>query len=449
MSTSIIVILLVIIALLVVSLAIGGPVSTSIGFTAVIATLLFLSKGDLLFMGSTLYQNATSGDLIMMPMFIMMAEFMAIGGIAEDLYYVMAKLTRRIKGGLAVATTLACTIFAALSGSSPATAATIGKVSLKSMAKRGYREDFAVGTVSGGGTLGIMIPPSITLVMYGILTKTSIVNLLMAGLVPGLLLSVLMCVVNLVRVRINPALIGEDKQGNKLPGIEYEQEKFDTTFWQDLKMAGPAILLILFILFCMYTGAATANECAGIGMVCAMIICLAKKKLTVEKFKHTLIQGIKASGMMILLLSAAAMLSQVIAKAGIATAMATAITDYGINKWIIMIALFAMWYLLGMIMNPTAMVTLTIPFVFEPLMQLGFNPYWLGIVSTLCVEVAMISPPVGNNLFILKQTCDVDIGTVYKGSLPYVGILTLGLVIFCLFPQITTFMVDLMARMAG
>jgi tripartite ATP-independent transporter DctM subunit len=439
-------VLAVIIVLLVVTLAIGGPVSTSIGFTAVVVTMLFLTKGDLTFLGSVLYQNSVSGDLIMMPMFIMMAEFMAVGGIAEDLYYVFAKLTRRIKGGLAVATTLACTIFAALSGSSPATAATIGKVSLKSMAKRGYREDFAVGTVAGGGTLGIMIPPSITLVMYGILTKTSIVGLLMAGLVPGLLLSFLMCVVNLIRVRVNPALIGETRDGKKLAGAAYEEEKFDTTFWQDLKMAGPALLLILFILVCMYTGAATANECAGIGCVCAMLIALFKKKLDKDKFLHILVQGIKASGMMILLLSAAAMLSQVIAKVGIATAMAKAITDYGINKWVIMILLFAMWYLLGMIMNPTAMVTLTIPFVFQPLMELGFNAYWLGIVSTLCVEVAMISPPVGNNLFILKQTCDVDIGTVYKGALPYVGILTLGLIIFCVCPQITTFAVDLMMR---
>jgi tripartite ATP-independent transporter DctM subunit len=314
------------------------------------------------------------------------------------------------------------------------------------MAKRGYREDFAVGTVAGGGTLGIMIPPSITLVMYGILTKTSIVGLLMAGLVPGLLLSFLMCVVNLIRVRVNPALIGETRDGKKLAGAAYEEEKFDTTFWQDLKMAGPALLLIIFILVCMYTGAATANECAGIGCVCAMLIALFKKKLDKDKFLHILVQGIKASGMMILLLSAAAMLSQVIAKVGIATAMAKAITDYGINKWVIMILLFAMWYLLGMIMNPTAMVTLTIPFVFQPLMELGFNAYWLGIVSTLCVEVAMISPPVGNNLFILKQTCDVDIGTVYKGALPYVGILTLGLIIFCVCPQITTFVVDLMMR---
>lgn len=441
---SIIWVLVVIFALLIITLAIGGPVSTSIGFTAVVVTLLFLSSGDLTFLGGILYQNAVSGDLIMMPMFIMMAEFMAIGGIAEDLYYVFAKMTRRVKGGLAVATTLACTLFAALSGSSPATAATIGKVSLKSMSKRGYRKDFAVGTVAGGGTLGIMIPPSITLVMYGILTKTSIVGLLMAGLVPGLLLSALMCIMNLIRVRINPSLIGETRDGKKLANVEYEEEKFDTTVWQDIKMAGPALLLIAFMLVCMYTGAATANECAGIGAVCALLISLCKKKLTWEKFLNILVRGIKSSGMMILLLSSAAMLSHVISKVGIATAMAKAITDYGINKWVIMILLFALWYLLGMIMNPTAMVTLTIPFVFTPLMELGFNPYWLGIVSTLCVEVAMVSPPVGNNLFILKQTCDVDIGTVYKGALPYVGILTIGLILFCIFPGITTFVVNLM-----
>lgn len=437
-------ILIVIFLLLIACLAIGGPVSTSIGFTAVLASMLFLTKGDVLYLGSVLYQNATSGDLIMMPMFIMMAEFMAIGGIAEDLYYVFAKLLRRVRGGLAVATTLACTLFAALSGSSPATAATIGKVSLEQMAKRGYREDFAVGTVAGGGTLGIMIPPSITLVMYGILTKTTIVGLLMAGLIPGLMLSAIMCISNLVRVKINPALIGENKDHTKINPDLVIKEEYNTTVWQDIKMSAPAIILIAFLLICMYTGAATANECAGIGCICSMLICFGKKKLTWPKFKKAMINGIKSSGMMILLLSSAGMLSQVIGKAGIATALAQAIANSHLNRWIIMILMFAVWYLLGMIMNPTAMVTLTIPFVFEPLMSLGFSPIWLGIVSTLCVEVAMISPPVGNNLFILKQTCNVDIGTVYKGSVPYVGILTIGLVIFCLVPGVTTLLPRLM-----
>jgi len=169
--------LLIILIILLVSIAIGGPIATTLGFTASIATLLFLSSGHLSFLGTKMYSNAISADNVIVPLFIMMAEFMAKGGIAEDLFYVMAKLTRKVKGGLAVATTLSCTIFAALCGSSPATAATIGKVSLDAMRKRGYRDDFSLGTIAGGGTLGIMIPPSITLVMYGILTQTSILKL--------------------------------------------------------------------------------------------------------------------------------------------------------------------------------------------------------------------------------------------------------------------------------
>lgn len=439
--------LLIILVILLISIAIGGPIATTLGFTASIATLLFLSSGHLSYLGTTMYSNAIKPDNVIVPLFIMMAEFMAKGGIAEDLYYVFAKYLRKIKGGLAVATTLACTVFAALCGSSPATAATIGKVSLEAMRKRGYRDDFAIGTVAGGGTLGIMIPPSITLVMYGILTQTSILSLLMAGILPGLLLSFLMCGSSIVRAHFNPALIGQQKRVKGQPREkEVIYEEYNTTFLQDLLKAGPALILIAVIIYGMYSGAATATECAGLGAICAFLLVLCRGKLTKKEFFRAIEATVKSSSMMILMLSAALMLTNVIARLGIATALAEMCTNSGLSPWLVMILLFVLWYFLGCIMSPTAMVTLTIPFVFQPLTQMGFDPIWLGIVSTLCVEVGMISPPVGNNLFILKQTCGLDMGTIIKGSIPQIIVLTLGLVILCIFPQIATFIPNLMMK---
>ena len=438
--------LLIILVILLLSIAIGGPIATTLGFTASMATLLFLSTGHLSYLGTRMYANAISPDNVIVPLFIMMAEFMAKGGIAEDIYYVMAKLTRRLKGGLAVATTLACTIFAALCGSSPATAATIGKVSLEAMKKRGYREDFAIGTVAGGGTLGIMIPHSITLVMYGILTQTSILSLLMAGILPGLLLAFLMCAYSIVRANVQPEIVGQQKRVAGQPRQQVEYEKYDTTFGQDFLKAGPALILIAVIIYGMYSGAATATECAGLGAVVAFLLVLFKKKMTKKVFFDSMSATVKSSSMMILMLTAALMLTNVIARLGIATALAELVTGMHVNRWVVMALLFVLWYFLGCIMSPTAMVTLTIPFIFEPLMQLGFNPIWLGIVSTLCVEVGMITPPVGNNLFILKQTTGLDIGTIIKGALPQIAVLTLGLIILCLFPGIATFIPNLMAK---
>jgi len=173
---------------------------------------------------------------------------------------------------------------------------------------------------------------------------------------------------------------------------------------------------------------------------------LFKKKMTKKFFFDSMSATVKSSSMMILMLTAALMLTNVIARLGIATALAELVTALNVNRWVVMALLFVLWYFLGCIMSPTAMVTLTIPFIFEPLMQLGFNPIWLGIVSRLCVEVGMITPPVGNNLFILKQTTGLDIGTIIKGALPQIAVLTLGLIILCLFPGIATFIPNLMAK---
>lgn len=450
-----------IIVILLIAIFIGTPVATAIGFTGVAALLLFMGPNFLSQFGIIAYEQGISMNQLIAPLFILMAEFLARGGIAEDLYRVLNKYLHKLKGGLALSTTIACTIFAALCGSSPATAASIGRISVGSMTKRGYDPAFAIGTVAGGGTLGIMIPPSITFVTYGILTETSIAKLLMAGLLPGIMLSALMCVSIVIRVRRNPTLIGDTKKAVAAAKAQHEarmaaeaarpatveiDESLEkkTTVWQDLKLAVPAFVLIIVVLGAMYTGIATATESAGLGAVGAFIILILQGRMKLPIFTEAMKATARTSAMIIFLLIGGFCLSYVISYLGLAQSLASIIASTGLNRWVIMILLYVLWFVLGCLMDPGSMVILTIPFVFETLTSLGFDPIWIGVVSTLCVEIGMITPPVGLNLFILRSSTDVPMTQIIKGALPYVLVLAIGLVILNIFPGIALFLPSLM-----
>lgn len=446
------------IIILLISIFIGAPVSCAIGFTGVLCMLVYMGPNFLSQFGTIAYQQGTSINQLVCPLFILMSEFLARGGIAEDLYAVLNKYLRRFKGGLALSTTIACTVFAALCGSSPATAASIGRISVGSMTKRGYDPGFAVGTVAGGGTLGIMIPPSITFVTYGILTETSIAKLLMAGLLPGIMLSLLMCISIVIRVHINPALAGEIKGKVKaavaaqelaqaaeenIPETDENPEE-STTLWQDLKLAIPAIVLILIVLGSMYTGLATPTESAGFGAIGAFLIVVIQGRMKWDLYKGAMKAAARTGCMIIFLLIGGFCLSYVISYLGIAQKLASTIAAAGVNRWTMMILLFVLWFVLGCLMDPGSMVILTIPFVFQTLTAMGFDPIWIGVVSTLCVEIGMITPPVGLNLFILRSSTGVEMSQIIKGALPYVAVLIIGLVILCIFPQIALLLPSLM-----
>lgn len=449
--------LICIILILLIAIFIGTPVFGAIGFTALAAMLMFIGGNFVTQFGTIAYNQGTSMNQLIVPLFILMAELLARGGIAEDLYAVLNKYLRHIKGGLALSATIACTIFAALCGSSPATAASIGRISVGSMTKRGYDKGFAVGTVAGGGTLGIMIPPSITFVTYGILTETSISKLLMAGLIPGIMLSALMCIAILIRVHFNPNLIGESKKviqdakqkidaeisiEDNAPLVEESEPK--TTILQDLLLAIPAILLIIIVLGAMYTGFATPTESAGFGAIGAIVILLIQRKMSWSVFKGSMEATARTSAMILFLLIGGFCLSYVISYLGIAQALAATIVATGLNRWVIMILLYILWFILGCLMDPGSMVILTVPFVFETLVSLGFDPIWIGVVSTLCVEIGMITPPVGLNLFILRSATGVEMTAIIRGAIPYVIVLLIGLVILNVFPQIALFLPFLM-----
>ena len=463
------VILIIIFAIMLAAMFLGTPVFTAMGFTAVIGMLIWMGPQRIAQFGVIAYTQGTSFNQVIAPMFIMMSEFLSSGGIAEDIYAVLNRAVGRIRGGLAISTTLACTIFAALCGSSPATAASIGRISIQEMEKRGYDPGFAVGTVAAGGTLGIMIPPSITFCLYGIITETSIVQLFMAGLLPGIFLSLLLIVSILLRGTIRPSLVGaagkkagkgskdmdpdpareiiEDavRQAQEENGIKTDDEpelmkKKEPTFLTIL----PALVLIVIVLGSIYTGLATPLEAAGYGVIGSILIVTFQHRMTRKLFSACMLNTARTGTMMIFLMICGFTMTFVISYLGISQTIATALATSGLGKIGLLILMYVLWFVLGCLMDPASMLILTVPFLFQTLTEFGFHPLWIGVVSVLAAQIAMITPPVGMNLFVLKANSDVPMSKITMGCIPYVIIMLIGLAVLTIFPQISTFLPGLL-----
>ncbi|MDR1028400.1 MAG: TRAP transporter large permease [Clostridiales Family XIII bacterium] len=440
-----------IVAVLLIAMFCGAPVQASLGFAALVGILGFMGETHIVRFGAVAFTQATSANQMIAPLFILMAEFLARGGIAADIYDVISHALKRIKGGLALATTLASTVFAALCGSSVATAATLGRISIGSMIAKGYRKDFATGVVAAGGTLGIMIPPSMTFVLYGIITETSIAKLLIAGILPGIMLSAMFCISIIIRCKINPSLYDgseaeknreEDEKNETLNEMVTTAKRAEAEGFSRRKILTtiPAGILIAIVLITLYTGVATPTESAGYGAVGALIIVIALRRLTFTLMKDTVAAAVRTTCMMLFMAIMGLTLSYVVSYLGIAQGLATLIVETGTGRWTVMILLFILWLILGCLMDPGSMVVLTIPFVFSTLNELGFDPIWVGVCACLMTEVGMITPPVGLNLFVIGNVTGVKLAQVIRGSFPFVVVLLLGLVILCFFPQIALYL---------
>ena len=421
---------IVLVVILFVALFIGTPVSYALGLTASVVMVLFMGPSHFIQLSNTLYNYTSSSNLLVIPMFVLMAELLAQGNIAADIFNVLNRWTRKIRGGLAISATLASTVFAALCGSSPATAAVIGRISISEMQKNGYDESLATGSVAAGGTLGIMIPPSIAFVTYGILTETSISKLLMAGLLPGLMIALILCLFIFIRGLIKPSAVGYSKEKIK------QLDKAGTSNVKEALQVLPALILIILVLCIIYFGIGTPNEAAGIGCIGAFIILLIQKRMNKKVLKATITNAVKTTVMIVMLTACGMCLSYVVSFLGIPQMLAQTIGSSGLNKWIVFILLVIMWLILGCLMDPSSMIVLTIPFIFPTLMALGFDPIWVGVVATLAIEIGMITPPVGMNLFVIKSVSTVPMIKIIKGSLPFIVVLIICLIILCFIPQI-------------
>lgn len=417
---------------LIIILFIGTPISLGLGFIGMSGILIFLSPNLLSQLSLITFTQASSITTLMIPLFILMAELLANSGVASDMFDTIARKLHKIPGNLGISSIIASAIFSAVCGSAPATAATIGTISVPSMINKGYDPKLAAGLQVAGGTLGIMIPPSITFIMYGIITETSIVKMFMAGILPGLLLAVLLIIYLLVGIKLKPNWIDESK------AIKFENENTTFSKWHDFVSVGPIIILILVVLGLLYTGVVTATEDAAIGAIGAFLIVVLRKKASKECMIKTMLNTTKNSCMILFLMFGGLVFAFFLSAYGLPQELAAFVINLSPNRWITYIAVMIVLLILGCFLEPVGILMITMPFIFPTLMSMGFDPVWLGITVTVACMIGMITPPVGMNLFVLKGAVKgLTLEVVIKGATPMLIVMLIGLIILSIFPGIS------------
>ncbi|SPJ24574.1 TRAP transporter large permease [Palleronia abyssalis] len=428
-------ILLTIICILGVGLGIGLYVSVTIGFTALGVGLIFSDRPVWDALSYLPYNAVTTVTLLALPLFILMGELLLRSGITERMYDTVSKWLNWLPGGLLHTNIVASGLFACVSGSSPATAATIGGVAIPYMSKRGYDQRMMLGSIAGGGTLGILIPPSIVMIVYAVLAGESIGQLYIAGVVPGLILLGLCLGVILIAARVRPALAPKEA----------------STSWAE-KLAGlvwllPILGLIVAVLGSIYAGVATPTEAAAFGVTGALIIAAMTGRLSLSMLRETLLATAATTSMIMLILVGAFLLQFVMAFLGLPVAMARAIAAWDLSTLQIVLACCVIYLVLGMFMESLSMIVITIPVLIPVLDSAGVDLLWFGIVVVMLVEASMITPPVGLNLFIIlglarrNELNDVGFKDVFLGVLPFFGALIVTLILVLIFPDLVFLLV--------
>ena len=384
-------------------------------------------------LGSAVWGSLASWTLAALPLFIWMGEILFRTRLSEDMFKGLAPWVQRLPGRLMHVNVIGCGIFAAVSGSSAATAATIGKMSLPALTQRGYHVPMAIGSLAGAGTLGLLIPPSIVMIVYGVAAEVSIVRLFIAGLIPGLMLMALFSGYIAVWSLLNPRLTPPPD-----PPMPFREK---------LRASGqlfPVMLLIGFVMGSIYFGWATATEAAVFGVVGALALSAWGRTLTWTSFTDSLMGAVRLSCMINLILAGAAFLTKAMAYSGIPAAMATWVGSQGFSPVTIIVVLTLIYLVLGCFIDGISMIVLTASVVLPIIAATGFDLIWFGIFIVLVVELAQITPPVGFNLFVLQGLTGKNILTVTRNTLPFFLLLVVAVALVTLFPAIVTFLPNTM-----
>ncbi|MFW2367264.1 MAG: TRAP transporter large permease [Desulforhopalus sp.] len=378
------------------------------------------------------FSTLSNQNLSVIPLFILMGAFAFTAGISEDLYRAVHKWLGHFRGGLAMATVAACACFAAISGSSLATAATLGKVAMPEMVKYKYDKALATGAIAAGGSIGILIPPSVILIIYGIITEQSIGKLFLAGFIPGLLEAVFYIITIMIITRFNPAL------GPPGPRATMNEKlKSLLTIWE-------VVVLFVVVIGGIYLGVFTPTEAAGVGAFGTFCFVIIRKKLTWESFKSSLMQTSKTTGMLFMVVMGAMILGYFFSVSRLPFELATWVGGLTVNRYVVLVMILLAVGLLGCLMDSMAIVLLTVP-VFYPLIQnLGFDPIWFGILVVRVTEMGLITPPVGLNVYIIHGITRVPMGTIFKGVIPFIIADILEIILLIAIPEITLFLPGLM-----
>lgn len=380
------------------------------------------------------FTSLSEYNMTVVPLFILMGAFCFHAGISNDLYNTIYKWLGHMRGGLAMATIGACAGFSALSGSSLATAATMGTVALPEMRRYKYSNALATGAVAAGGSIGILIPPSVPLILYGFLTSQSIGKLFIAGIIPGLMQTLIYILVIAVLCRFKPEL------GPRGPKTSFSEKVIS------LKNTWVVALLFILVIGGIYTGIFSPTEAAGVGALGAFLFALCTRKLSFKKLAHSLSSTTQSTAMIFLIFTGAMIFGYFLGATRMPHDLAGMIGDLPINRYVILIIILVVYISLGCFLDSLAMILITVP-IFYPLVveNLGFDAIWFGIIVVKIVEISLITPPVGMNVFVIKGLAkDVPMGQIFKGIIPFLCGDVLQIVILILIPQIVTFLPNIM-----
>jgi C4-dicarboxylate transporter DctM subunit len=412
-----------ILLLLVLVLLTGVPVFA--GLLLFAASILFFAEGKLGGVGDLIFGKLNTYLLVSIPLFTLMAHFMIRGKVVDDLFGAAHALLRHLPGGIGVATVAACTVFAAISGSSVATALTIGSAAIPLMIRYGYRPRVAYGVVGAGGTLGILIPPSGPMVLFGVVSDTSIGALFMAGVIPGLMLAAIFALYCMSAARLAKARVSTEPRAS----LREVAGALRKSFW--------ALTLPVLVLGGMYFGVFTATEAAAAGALGALAIAaFVYRNFGWRELWGSALDAARNSAMLFLILGAAALLGNALTKLRIPTQMVELVTQYGVSQLGFLLAVMLLVFVLGMFLETISIILITTPVVLPVLAALKIDPVWYGILLTINLELALITPPVGMNLFAIKAITRAPIREVIIGVAPYVALLVLGLALVLFVPAV-------------
>ncbi|MCB2228703.1 MAG: TRAP transporter large permease subunit [Desulfarculaceae bacterium] len=423
-------------AYLLLLMAMGVRIAISLGMVGALGVLFLLPVPQLQVIAERAWTNVNSFAFTAVPMFILMGAFLLRSGVTSDLFGVMLKWLGRFPGGIAHATVGACGIFAAVSGSSLATAATMGMTACPEMTERGYSPRLTYGVVAAGGTLGILIPPSIAMIIYGSLVGQPISALFIAGIVPGLLLMASFMGVVLVWSIIRPQAAPR--------GVYYSWgEKF-----RALKGVLPFVVLIVGVLGSLYLGVATPTEAGAIGALIAGGLCLIKKKMTFQVLLDSVMETIKVTSFLIIIVAFASVMGYAFDYIRLPRILVEVIQGAALAPGMVIAVLVVVYIILGMFIDPVSMMLMTLPISFPIVTALGLHPIWFGVVLVMMIEIGLITPPVGVILFILKgMSGDTSLKEIVYGVLPFVGVFLANIMLFYLLPQIIMWLPNQMSSL--
>jgi len=387
--------------------------------------MLLATQGELGSVTEVIFGELNRYLLVAIPLFAFMAHIMIRGRIVDDLYNTAYTLTRHLPGGLGIATILACTIFAAISGSSVATALTIGAVAIPQMIRYGYEPKVAYGLVAAGGTLGILIPPSGPMVLYGVTTDSSIGGLFMAGIVPGLMLAAIFVAWSMASTAIGHRHIRREPRA----GLPEALVAIRRSLW--------AISLPVFVLGGMYAGVFTATEAAAAGAALALFVaCVVYRTVGLRGIWDSAVESSRTSAMLFMILTGASVFGFVLTKMRIPQQIVEAVVAADIGVGGFLIVMMVLIFILGMFLESIAIILITTPVILPAMQHLGINPIWYGVLLVINLELALITPPVGMNLFTIKAITRAPLAEIVRGSAPYVLLMIVGLVLVMIWPQI-------------